>query len=59
MREEKLGNHANNIDTGSELDAIKTHSSLLSPGSVGLASHHHPARKWMAHSEPVQEKHTP
>lgn len=38
-KEEKLGNHANDIDTGSELDATKTHSSLLSPGSVGSASH--------------------
>lgn len=38
--EEKLGNHVNDIDTGSELDANKTHSSLLSSGSVGVASHH-------------------
>lgn len=38
--EEKLGYHVNDIDTGSELDANKRHSSLLSPGSVGVALHH-------------------
>ncbi|XP_004452524.2 dapper homolog 1 [Dasypus novemcinctus] len=37
--EERLGNHANDICTRSELDSIKTESSLPSPSSLWSASH--------------------
>ncbi|KAF6129608.1 dishevelled binding antagonist of beta catenin 1 [Phyllostomus discolor] len=37
--EERLGNHANDICVGSELDAVKTDTSLPSPSSLWSAPH--------------------
>nr|XP_040131429.1 dapper homolog 1 isoform X3 [Ictidomys tridecemlineatus] len=42
--EDRLGNHANDICVGSELDATKTESSLPSPSSLWSASHPSPSK---------------
>ncbi|KAM8783622.1 dapper homolog 1 isoform 1-T1 [Rhynchonycteris naso] len=43
--EERLGNHANDICVGSEVDAIKTDTSLPSPSSLWSASHPSSSKK--------------
>ncbi|XP_032107093.1 dapper homolog 1 isoform X3 [Sapajus apella] len=46
MREEdRLGNHASDICSGSELDVVKTDSSLPSPSSLWSASHPSSSKK--------------
>uniref|UniRef100_A0A8D2ARP5 Dishevelled binding antagonist of beta catenin 1 n=1 Tax=Sciurus vulgaris TaxID=55149 RepID=A0A8D2ARP5_SCIVU len=43
--EDRLGNHANDICVGSELDTTKTDNSLPSPSSLWSASHPSPSKK--------------
>ncbi|XP_054423468.1 dapper homolog 1 isoform X2 [Pteronotus mesoamericanus] len=43
--EERLGNHANDICVGSELDAVKTDASLPSPSSLWSAPHPSSSKK--------------